>query len=74
MQLIELENSELKVLVDDDDYKWLMLLGSWRLHSNKLHAYLKRIGYYNTELLAALAFNQKSLEIFGKEAVLNKIN
>jgi len=60
---------------DGRDYKGV----STTRNPNKFRAYIKKdkrfysLGYYNTRLEAALAYNKKAIELFGEYANLNII-
>ena len=53
---------------------------SWCKYNNKWNAYIRfnskrsNLGYFSDKLKAAIAYNEKAVELFGEFAYLNKVN
>lgn len=45
-----------------------------RLDITNRTIYQRQIGYFNSDVDAAIAYNNKAVEVFGEFAILNKID
>lgn len=62
-----------KVLIDDEDYKWLMSLGTWRVVNNKGYLYVVRSVWDNDKGYTTKRYMHREIMSF-PEGIVDHIN